>query len=322
MIIPLGQPAPDHLRVVAHADWSVQARKRQLATATRQAGGAWQAAAPQPVGDCGSLITRLLHEADGGSVILALDLPLGVPLAYAQRVEAATGLGSFPALLRTLGRPPWEMFGSVAETVQQISLWRPFYPARPGNARRSQLCDALQLSPEELLRICDRGYPGRPAAAPLFWTLGAQQVGKAALHGWHALLAPALHQQLPVALWPFDGLLAELLQPGRVVIVEGYPAECARRLGIAVRGKRRQEERQRHAEQIMQIAEALTIHNAPTLEQALLAGFGPGSAGEDQFDPIIGLYGTLHALAHGDAHEPHDPQIRAWEGWIFGQPQG
>ena len=47
---------------------------------------------------------------------------------------------------------------------------------------------------------------------------------KAEIAGWSEVLIPALRGALDVALWPFEGLLAELLAPGRSVVAETYPA--------------------------------------------------------------------------------------------------
>src|SRR5215469_1950241 len=67
---------------------------------------------------------------------------------------------------------------------------------------------------------------GSQAACPLFWTLGASQVGKGAIVGWREVLAPALRDDEAVLLWMFDGRLCELLRPGTIVIAETYPTEC------------------------------------------------------------------------------------------------
>jgi hypothetical protein len=40
------------------------------------------------------------------------------------------------------------------------------------------------------------------------------------------VLAPALNDGKGVLLWPFDGDIGDLLQPGKIVLVETYPAEC------------------------------------------------------------------------------------------------
>ncbi len=81
----------------------------------------------------------------------------------------------------------------------------------------------------------------------MFWTLGAKQVGKAAICGWRELLAPALRRN-EISLWPFEGDLTELLKEARIVVAETYPAETYSHLGIpAGFGKRRQEGRSQQA---------------------------------------------------------------------------
>ena len=87
-----------------------------------------------------------------------------------------------------------------------------------------------------LSRWCDRATAERPAGAPLFWTLGANQSGKAAITAWRDWIVPALgahgrnpgRRNRPIRLWPFEGGLHALLAPGVAVLAEVYPAEaCA-----------------------------------------------------------------------------------------------
>jgi hypothetical protein len=78
---------------------------------------------------------------------------------------------------------------------------------------------------DDLRRECEKKQAGRRAACPLFWTLGANQVGKGAIVGWRDVLAPALREG-DVSLWPFDGRLLDLLKAGKIIIAETYPAEC------------------------------------------------------------------------------------------------
>ena len=76
-------------------------------------------------------------------------------------------------------------------------MTRPFYPARPGprgSVKRDDLPAALGLESYDVLqRLCDRGHPDRSAAV-LFWTLGGNQVGKAAISGWRDVIAPVTQQ--------------------------------------------------------------------------------------------------------------------------------
>jgi hypothetical protein len=79
---------------------------------------------------------------------------------------------------------------------------------------------------DQLLRRCERGGNGQKRACCLFWTLGSNQVGKAAIIGWRDVPAPTLRGGSRVALSPFDGDLHSLIVPGNVVIAETFPAEC------------------------------------------------------------------------------------------------
>ncbi|MDB5372863.1 MAG: hypothetical protein JWP04_1505, partial [Belnapia sp.] len=107
--------------IAAHADWSMDARKRWITVARRDAAG-WQAAAPRPVGALDALLAGLL--APGLPVALGLDLPLGLPRAYAAgRPEA-----DFPAFLRRLAADA--AFFAVSPGLDTVGPARPFYPAR------------------------------------------------------------------------------------------------------------------------------------------------------------------------------------------------
>lgn len=77
---------------------------------------------------------------------------------------------------------------------------------------------------DELLRNCDLRTENRQVACSVFWTLGGNQVGKAAIAGWSEIIRPAVTRG--ARLWPFDGVLAELSGTPGVVIAETYPAEA------------------------------------------------------------------------------------------------
>src|SRR5690606_7460212 len=71
-----------------------------------------------------------------------------------------------------------------------------------------------------LHRWCDAATATRPAGAPPFWTLGANQSGKAGLSAWREWLAPALAAEAPIDLWPYAGPPQEQLRPGRLAVAE------------------------------------------------------------------------------------------------------
>ena len=274
--------------------------------------GAWHVAAPALVGDVTTFLARL-RVADEPTV-LGVDFPLGLPRAYAARHVTAPDFLSF---LTTLAHRP--AFFQVCADLASLSADRPFYPAR-GAAGMTRLSHAQALGLPDataLSRACDRATAERPAGAPVFWTLGANQSGKAAIAAWRDMLLPALASPHPPALWPFEGHLATLLAPGRVVIAETYPAEALRHLGLRLPGsKRRQDDRAALAPGL----HAAMARLGASGELPLDSGFGPDPAGEDRFDSTLGLLCVLQVLA-GTRPDfiPDDPWIRRWEGWVLGQ---
>jgi len=306
--------------LVGHADWSVDPRKRWM-TLARGTPGSWRVQAPQPVGPVATLLDRLRRQAGGEAVALGVDLPLGLPRGF---VERHVREPDFPSFLRALaGRPE---FFRVCEQLSEISPRRPFYPARgiAGMTRASHAL-ALGLEAADLSRLCDRATDERPAGAPLFWTLGANQTGKAALAAWRDLVIPALLEPTPPLLWPFDGDLGALPGDGALVLAETYPAEAARHLRVRLAGsKRRQADRAAVAPSLRAAMLRLDAIPEPALAMAVTDGCGADAAGEDRFDCLLGLLCVLNVLA---GHRPgglpvapqHTPWLRRWEGWVLGQ---
>jgi hypothetical protein len=287
-------------------------------TLARRNGVGWRVASPVPVGEVATLFCRLRAMAGAGAVVLGADLPLGLPRGYAQR---QTCHENFPAFLRALADSP--TFFLVCQTLAEVSPSRPFYPARglrgmtrAGHAAALGLGDASGLN-----RLCDHATTERPAGAPLFWTLGANQSGKAAIAAWRDLLLPAFAGPDPPLLWPFDGDLFDLIVPGRIVMAETYPAEALRHLGLRLPGsKRRQSDRATLAGGLRLALDHLDAVADPALLATLADGFGADAAGEDRFDSLLGLLCVLNVLnGHRPDGIPPDPWLRTWEGWVLGQ---
>ena len=276
----------------------------------------WLVDAPQPVGDLATLLDRLI--ARGEPVALGVDFPLGLPRRYAERHLAQP---DFPTFLRGLATRPG--FFEVCDTVAELTVDRPFYPRR-GLAGMTRLSHAVALGLGDaagLSRQCDRATAERPAGAPLFWTLGANQSGKAAISAWRDMLLPAMAGAAPPALWPFDGPLLSLLRPGRVAVAETYPAEALRQVGLRMGGsKRRQADRAALALPIAAVMAGLSAGPTPSFHAALSRGFGADPAGEDRFDSVLGLLCLLGVLGgRRPDTAPADPWIQRWEGWVLGQ---
>ena len=320
--------------LVVHADWSKSAQKRWMAQAVRQPGGEYSVSSPAEVGDLATLFDRLRAAAGSRGLILAgFDFPIGLPADYAEMV----GVVSFLEVLPRLGQAEWRDFYNPAASSAEISLQRPFYPASPGKSKREHLSGQLGIPFESLRRTCEKPYGERGAACPLFWTMGAQQVGKAAICGWRDLLAPALRLPRPdLYIWPFSASLAErplevLLQPGRLVVAETYPAEYYRPLGIDLRktggnlntrlGKGSAASRQANTAALLDWAAHRSLELSPALRAEVSSGFAGLSSGDDRFDALVGLFGMLQTLfSDASPDAPPTSSIRSIEGWILGQP--
>ncbi|MBO23405.1 MAG: hypothetical protein CMM26_13680 [Rhodospirillaceae bacterium] len=307
--------------IVAHADWSVDARKRWIARAVRTEGGGYKALAPEPVGDLESFFDRLAAAAGPGETVFAgFDFPLGLPARYAE----AAGIRHFAPSLQQFGRGRWSKFYSPAGTSEEINLHRPFYPERPGGTRHKHLIDALGVARiDDLRRTCDQPTDLRFAASPLFWTLGSQQVGKAAISGWRDLIAPARRTRRTLRIWPFDGALPTLLDRPGIVVAETYPGEVYAhlhlRIGAANKSKRNPADRCEDAAPLLTWAAKAGIELSAALAAEIRDGFGPATDGEDRFDATVGLFGMLNVVfGRRPPGDPTDPVTRNIEGWILG----
>lgn len=303
-------------RIVAHADWSIDPRKRWVAIARRE-GTSWRLATPVPVGDVATFLERLCGMAAGGAVALGVDLPLGLPRGYAASLPER----GFPHFLASMATRP--AFFQVCATLTELTPDRPFYPAR-GIRGMTRAAHALALGlggSADLSRACDRATTQRPAGAPLFWTLGANQSGKAAIAAWQHMILPALARGDVLRLWPFDGAYRSLLAPGKVALAETYPAEAMRHLGIVLKGsKRRQADRAAVAAGLSTAMAELRVAPDPECAVAVADGFGADPAGEDRFDCTLGVLCVLNVLAGNRPDTaPEDWWIRQWEGWVLGQ---
>ncbi len=290
-----------------HSDWSLEARGRVTATALRNASG-WHVDAPAPTGDLVRFVGKLCEPTP---TLAGFDFPIGLPANFGR----ATGLPNFTEALGHFGSGEWSDFYRVADAPEDISPRRPFYPNSAGGRSQRQLLDGLGVaSMDELLRTCERAHGARGAASCLFWTMGAKQVGKAAITGWRDILRPA--RKNGCRLWPFD---CDLAGPG-TIIAETYPAEAYTHVGIAP-GRLSKEDpasRAACAPILLDWASRWRVGLSDELTAALKAGFSAVRNGSDHFDALIGLFGIIEVA---DGRRSPSPPLadRVWEGWILGQ---
>lgn len=306
---PLTLPA-----VVAHADWSAAERSRSIAVARLGSDGHYRLALPATPGPPRELVGRLTAK---GPVLLGFDFPIGLPRRFAERA----GITSFPALLRDSDDGAWRRFLLPTPPDGLPTLAAPFYPRRPGGATRDAFLRGLGIGYRDLLRRCDRATARRPDACMTFWTLGAQQCGRAAAAGWDEVIRPALRERAGVALWPFDGPLATLLQRHAVTIAETYPREFYPLLDTPPRwSKRSRDDRARLAGAVRALADR--VHAVP--DDTLATAVRDGLDSDHDSDALVGLLGMLAVLRGqvADSLPGDDPAVQTVEGWMLGRDCG
>jgi Protein of unknown function (DUF429) len=309
-------PASIPFRSVFHADWSTATKKRWVAKVARTDTG-WHVTLPRPVLNTPAFVDELFTTP--GPVLAGFDFPIGLPAAYGR----LTGLANFSAALELFGRGEWAEFFVVAETPQEISRTRPFYPRRStAAAKQVHLLHGLGIDSIDILhRKCELATPARRAACPLFWTLGGNQVGKAAISGWQEVIAPA--RRRGASLWPFDGSLSDLATRGPVVLAETYPAEAYTHVGVSFQAsmsKRCRDDRRAAMVGLVEGARERGFTFSEKLITQVKDGFGARSNGEDAFDALIGALGMIEVIENRRIERPfvHN-DVDTWEGWILGQ---
>jgi hypothetical protein len=303
---------------MTHADWSISSSKRWAASARRQQ-GTWSVSRPVAIPDTSTFLNDAFRAGERERVLLGFDFPIGVPTAYGVH----TGSANFRELLPALGHGTWNAFFDVNDRSEDISVYRPFYPrvSRKGVSPASLVSGLRIASSAELLRTCERRTDTRQAACSLFWTLGGNQVGKAAIAGWQQIVRPALARGS--RLWPFEGSLARLASEPGVVLAETYPAEAYGMIDarfLPGESKRRQHDRAARATAITTWAAQHNVLLSPELRADVADGFGSEAGGEDRFDALLGLLGMIE-VAEGrrpEMTERHAATV-TWEGWILGR---
>ena len=313
----------EHVTVISHADWSKNPDKRWIAIAVMQADQRWLVCELSKACEPSSLFLYLKsHLRKPGCIMAGFDFPIGIPSTYASKA----GVTDFLSALALFGHNEWGQFYTPAEHPSQISLHRPFYPSKPGNSNRQYLEKGLNIRFDHLFRLCEVAHENRRAACPLFWTMGGQQVGKAAISGWESLLAPALDDpELNLKIWLFSGSLADICTNENIVVLETYPAEFYGHFGLSFsftvrRSKRRQIDRKAFVHQLRSWPGDHQLELDSSILDSIMDSFGNGLDGEDRFDAFVGLYGMINViLGNHPTGEPAPPLITKIEGWIFGQ---
>ena len=96
------------------------------------------------------------------------------------------------------------------------------------------------------------------------------------------------------------------------MVVETYPAEFYRHLGLSFsvpnrRSKRRQLDRIAFTGQLISWAETHDLNLDDSIVASIQNGFGDDFNGEDQFDALVGLYGMMNVIL--GQHTAWEPEL-------------
>lgn len=167
-----------------------------------------------------SVLEEARQRVHHGPVVLAFDLPLGVPESYARAVGSILGLQRQTDFLRILKAvaPLPEFF----EPTTKASDWQPIRPFFAVPPKTGGLKSYRREAEKQGVKLC-RAIDELTRANSLFVKSGIPgSVGSAACAFWTEL-APHLSSERDFAVWPFEGSLAELIESPRIVLAEIYP---------------------------------------------------------------------------------------------------
>ena len=106
-------------------------------------------------------------------------------------------------------------------------------------------------------------------------------------------------------------------------LAEAYPREFYRYIGAPPRArwsKRRRADRLLCVPALLAWAQRLGVSWEAAIGPRVAAGLAAGPHGEDEFDAVVGLLGTISVLLGAvPAGVPPDDAVRTVEGWILGR---
>ena len=155
-----------------------------------------------------------------GSVLVGIDVALGVPRSYWELVLAEPRYGQPANFVDWLGKLGGDQeFFDPANVVKDHEQWRVDRPWFHVPRGQGGLTSFTQKAWDGFLRRIDR----ETKAKPVFTVSGIPgTVGSGTRDFWQELAA-CLASDRDFAVWPFDGPLSELLGTNGVVLAETYP---------------------------------------------------------------------------------------------------
>ena len=205
-------------RFFVSADWSKEPGKRAVYVADlrehrifREARSDWR---------FDSLMALAEELSAEGSVLVGVDVVLGVPRSYWNLVHDDSRCGQPSSFVDWLGRLGCNQeFFDPANTAGNHEQWRVDLPWFHVPKGKGTLNAFKERADDGFLRLIDRST----GAKPLFAVSGIPgTVGSGTRDLWREL-APFLRTDRGFTIWPFEGPLPDLLGTNGVVLAETYP---------------------------------------------------------------------------------------------------
>lgn len=275
------------------ADWSKDPRKRSVYVADI-ANCTIRKAPPGSTGwNLDSLLSLAREYSGQGSVLIGVDLALGVSRGYWRRVVGGRRQRRPATFVGWLGEidPSGEFFGTTRDP-RQWSVDRPWYAIQKGKGGRASF--EKQVDDRFLRRI-----DAATNAKPLFAVSGIPgTVGSGTRAFWQELI-PRLAGERDFAVWPFEEDLVSPRSGHPIVLAESYPGLAyaatlaerlpARRIRIA---KTRRAEREFACDLLVR-AEWVVDNRVD------LGGLDAARASEDDFDAHFMASAVLRCVIEG-----------------------
>ena len=275
------------------ADWSKDKRKRSVYVADRKEKCVRKVTRCGKSWDLDSLLDLAKNLSRDGSVLIGIDVVLGVPASYWRLVRSdhsGSDPNNFVDWLGNLG--PSESFFETAINPNEWRVDRPWFKVPKGHGGLKSFTSKVH---GEMLRNIEHAT----GAKPLFAVSGIPgTVGSGTRELWKELI-PHLSGDRHFAIWPFEGELSSLLVEHKVVLCETYPrlayaAAFANTLptGQIKISKTKPEARK---DACKRIAEAKWVFE----NQVDLGDLRPVMANEDAFDAHFTAAAVLRCLLEG-----------------------
>jgi len=209
--------APQKPDVILCADWSKSRAKRSVYIARvaersvkKVTGTKWS------FGEVMKLATK---EREHGKVLVAFDVPLGVPASYFKEAKAGESFKAARTFVEWLPLateiPDFFVPVSIAS---EWSVTRPYFKVPSGKGAYGKFDEAAKA-----LNVILRRQIDILTSAKSGFAIGIPgNVAPAAQSLWSELVV-ALKNRERFHLWPFDGDLGDLLDTGKIVAGEIYP---------------------------------------------------------------------------------------------------